>query len=52
MKGERTEQIHPGSKNENGNNNVITKVENPGNRRPRKEIRSHRYKHHHIEYKR
>jgi hypothetical protein len=39
---------HPGSKNENRNNKKkITNGDNPGERKPsRKEIRSHRHKHH------
>ena len=40
------EQTHPGSKNGNRNNKEITKGGNPGVRKPRKEIRSHRCKHH------
>jgi hypothetical protein len=44
--GEVNEQNHPRSKNQNRNNKEITKVDNPGVRRPRKEIRSHRCKHH------
>jgi hypothetical protein len=37
---------HPGSKNGSRNNKEITKEENSGERNPRKEIRSHRYKNH------
>jgi hypothetical protein len=44
--GERKKQNHPGSKNGTRNNKEITKEDNPGIRKPRKEIRSHRYKHH------
>jgi hypothetical protein len=33
-------------KNGNKNNKEITKGDNPGDRKPRKEIRSHRCKHH------
>jgi hypothetical protein len=43
--GEGIEQNHP-SKNRKRNNKEITKVDNPGDRIPRKEIRSHRCKHH------
>ena len=44
--GEGIEQNHPGSKIGNRNNKEITKGENPGDRKTRKEIRSHRRKHH------
>ena len=37
---------HPGSKNGNINNKEITKGDNPGDRKHRKEIRSRRCKHH------
>jgi hypothetical protein len=37
---------HPGSKNGNRNNKEITKGDNPEDRKPRKEIRSYRCKHH------
>jgi hypothetical protein len=40
------EQNHPRSKNGNRNNEEITKGDNSGVRKPRKEIRSHRCKHH------
>ena len=33
-------------KNGNRNNKEITKVDNPGDRKPRKVIRRHRHKHH------
>jgi hypothetical protein len=46
IKGERKEQNHPGSKNGTKNNKEITKGDNPGFRKPRKEIRSYRFKHH------
>jgi len=36
---------HPGFKTGNRNNKEITKGDNPGDRKPRKEIRSHRFKH-------
>jgi hypothetical protein len=44
--GERIEQNYLGSKTENRNNKEITKGDHPGVRKPRKEIRSHRCKHH------
>jgi hypothetical protein len=44
--GERTEQNHPGSNNRNRNNKEITMGDNPGVRKPRKEMRRHRCKHH------
>ena len=44
--GEGIEQNHPGSKNENRNNKEITQGDNPGDIKPRKEIRSYRSKHH------
>jgi hypothetical protein len=37
---------HLGFKNRNRNNKEITKGDNSGNKKPRKEVRSHRYKHH------
>jgi hypothetical protein len=43
---EGNEQNHPRSKNGNRNNKETTKGDNPGVRKPRKEIRSHRCKHH------
>ena len=43
--GEGTEQNHPGSKKESRNNKEITKGNNSEDRKPRKEIRSHRCKH-------
>jgi hypothetical protein len=43
--GKGNEKNHPGSKNGNINTQ-ITKGGNPGIRKPRKEIRSHRCKHH------
>jgi len=43
---EGTEQNHPGSKNKNRNNKEIAKEASHGDRKPRKEIRNHRYKHH------
>ena len=44
--GERIEQNHSQSKNGSRNNTEITKEDNPGNRKSRKEDRSYRYKHH------
>jgi hypothetical protein len=44
--GERIEQNNPGSKNGTRNNNEITMGDNSGDRKPRKEIRSHRFKNH------
>jgi hypothetical protein len=44
--GEGIEQNHPVSKNGNTNNKEITKGDNPGDRKPRKEIKSHKCKHH------
>jgi hypothetical protein len=44
--GEGNEQNHSRSKNGNRNNKEITKGDNPGVRKSRKEIRSHRCKHH------
>jgi hypothetical protein len=44
--GEGNEQNHPRSKNGNRNNKEVTKGDNPGVRKPRKEVRSHRCKHH------
>jgi hypothetical protein len=41
-----TTQNLPGSKNRSRNNKEITKGNDPGDRKPRKEIRSHRHKHH------
>jgi hypothetical protein len=49
--GEGNKQNYPGSKNGTGINNKITKGDNPGVRKARKEIRSHRCKHH-QQYKR
>jgi hypothetical protein len=43
--GEGIEQNHPGSKNGNRNNKETTMGDNSGDRKHRKEIRSHRYKH-------
>ena len=40
--GEEIEQNHPGSKNGSRNNKEITKGDNSGDRKPKKEIRSHR----------
>ena len=40
------EQNRPRSKNVNRNNKEITKGDNSGDRKSRKEIRSHRCKHH------
>jgi hypothetical protein len=40
------EQNHPGPKNGNRNNKEIKMGDNTGDRKSRKEIRSHRYKHH------
>jgi hypothetical protein len=45
--GEGIEQKQPESNNENRYNKEITKEHNPGDTKPRKEIRSHKYKHHH-----
>ena len=42
---ERIEPNHPGSKNRIRNNKEITKVDNSGDRNPRKEIRNHRCEH-------
>ena len=42
--GEVNELNYPRSKNGNRNNKEITKEDNPGARKPRKEIRSHRCK--------
>jgi hypothetical protein len=42
----KEEQNHPGSKNGNRNNKEITKGDYFGERKSRKEIRSHRCKHH------
>jgi hypothetical protein len=42
----KIEQNHPVYKNGNRNNKEITKGNNPGNRKPKNEIRSHRCKHH------
>ena len=44
--GKGFEQNHPGFKNGNRNNKEITKGDNSGNRKPRKETKSHRYKDH------
>jgi hypothetical protein len=44
--GEVFEQNHTGSKNGARNNKEITKGENSEDKKPRKEIRSHRCKHH------
>jgi hypothetical protein len=38
--GERSRQIHQGSKNGSRNNKEITEGDNPGDRKPRKEVRS------------
>ena len=43
---ERIEQNHPASKNGSRNNEEITKGGTSGNRKPKKEVRNHRYKHH------
>ena len=43
--GEGIEQNHSGSNNGSRQNKEITKRNNPGNRKPRKEIRNHRCKH-------
>ena len=40
--GEGIEQSHPGSKNGNRNNEELTKGDNPGDRKPKKGIRSQR----------
>ena len=40
--GEGLEQNHPGSKNGNKKNKDIIKGDNPGERKPSREIRSHR----------
>jgi ElaB/YqjD/DUF883 family membrane-anchored ribosome-binding protein len=42
----KIEQNHPGSNNGNKNSKEITKGDNTGDRKPRKEIRNHRCKHH------
>jgi hypothetical protein len=42
----KNEQNHPRFKNGNRNNKKITKGDNTRVRKPMKEIRSHRYKHH------
>jgi hypothetical protein len=44
--GKGNEQNHPRSKSGNRNKKEIMKRDNPGVRKPRKEIRSHRCKHH------
>jgi hypothetical protein len=44
--GKGNEQNHPRSNNGNRNNKEITRGDNPGVRKPRKEIKSHRCKHH------
>jgi hypothetical protein len=44
--GEGNKQNHPRSKNGSRNNKEITKRDNPSVRKPRKEMRSHRCKHH------
>jgi hypothetical protein len=44
--GEGIEQNHPESKNGNRNNKEITKRDYSGDRKPRREVRSHRCKHH------
>jgi hypothetical protein len=44
--GEGIEQNHPGSKNGGRNNKEITKGDKSVDRKSRKEIRSHRCKHH------
>ena len=43
QRGEGIEQNHPGPKNGNRNNKEITKEDNLGDIKPRKEIRSHRF---------
>jgi hypothetical protein len=42
----KIELHNPGSKNRSRNNKEITKRDNSGDRKPRKEIRSQRCKHH------
>ena len=44
--GEENKRNYPRSKNGNKNNKEITKVDNSRDRKPRKEIRNHRCKHH------
>jgi hypothetical protein len=51
LQGNKTKQVkelkkNPGSKNGNRNNKEIAKGDNPGDRKPWKEIRSHTCKHH------
>jgi hypothetical protein len=46
--GEGIEQNHPGSKNGSRNNKEITKRDNSPDRKSRKEIRNHRYKHYQL----
>jgi hypothetical protein len=43
--GERIEQNNPGSKNGSRNNKEIIKGDNSGDRKPRKDVRSHRIHH-------
>jgi hypothetical protein len=43
--GKRIEKKNPGSKNGSKNSKEITKGENSGDRKPKKEVRSHRCKH-------
>ena len=47
--GERFEHNHPGSKNGSRNNKEITKGDNSGKRKPKKEVRSHIGKHNRIQ---
>ena len=44
--GERMEQNYPGSENGSRNNNEITKEDNSGDTKPKKEIRNIRFEHH------
>jgi hypothetical protein len=44
--GEGTEQNYPGSKNGSRNNKKIIKGDKSRDRKPTKEVRSHRCKHH------
>jgi hypothetical protein len=49
--GERIEQNHPGSKNRSRNNKEITKGDNSGGRKSRKETRNHRWQASPTKYK-
>jgi hypothetical protein len=47
--GKGIEKKNPRSKNGSKNNKEIKQRDNYGDRKPRKEVRSHRCKHHHQE---